>query len=294
VLLKKNNRVYVDFPKVGLGNMLLVWARAVVFCKINNLDYTTASWWGLRWGALLRKETKKRLYFQYFIESSFFSRVVCNLKKIFFSFTKNPELKISSVQKKDFFIFDKVNINDDLFFGLRDYKTLIKKRIEESLHPRIQNILLNEPVSDISIHVRRGDFKAGNPITPLSHFITGISLIRKIAKKNIDVTVFSDASIQELTPLLNLENIKMANNNPDIVDIVLMSKSKIIFLSQSSSFSYWAAFLSDSLVIIPTNDWQHKICNENELEKYKEFRWDESKTIPSDLILNATNNINNL
>ena len=68
MLQEKRNKVYVDFPKVGLGNMLLVWARAVVFCKLNNLDLTTSSWWGLRWGALLRRESKKRLYYQYLIE----------------------------------------------------------------------------------------------------------------------------------------------------------------------------------------------------------------------------------
>lgn len=281
------NRVYVDFPKVGLGNMLLVWARAVVFCKINNLKLTTSSWWGLRWGALLRRESKKRLYYNYFIESSYLSKIVSFLKMKFGKSIQNPELKIFSIQHEDYFIFNKVNINDDLFLGIREYKHHVVKTLEETLHPRIKKILLKENVSDISIHVRRGDFINGNPITPLSHFITGILLIRKIANKNIIVTVFSDANINELEPLLKLGNIKIANTNPDIVDLLLMSRSKIIFLSQSSSFSYWAAFLSDSLIIIPTNDWQEKICDEDDTRNYRELRWNENEIIPSDLVLKA-------
>ena len=52
-------KVYIKFPKTGLGNMLLVWARGVAFAKLNNLSYGTSSWWGLRWGALIRREQKK-------------------------------------------------------------------------------------------------------------------------------------------------------------------------------------------------------------------------------------------
>ena len=290
MLQEKRNKVYVDFPKVGLGNMLLVWARAVVFCKLNNLDLTTSSWWGLRWGALLRRESKKRLYYNYFIESDLSSRIFSNLKKLCLTSIQNPDLKIRRIQKKDFFIFNKVNINDDLFLGLRDHKLFLKNKLQSSLHPRIKLLLSKESVSDISIHVRRGDFKNGNPITPLSHFISGISLVRNIAKKQLSVTVFSDASDEELEPLFKLDNIKLANNNPDIVDILLMSKSKIMFLSQSSSFSYWAAFLSDSLVIMHSNDWQKKICYEDNLNKYKELRWDETKPFSSDLVLKALDN----
>ena len=92
--------------------------------------------------------------------------------------------KITNIQKNDFFIFNKVNINEDLFFGLRDHKFFIKNKLQASLHPRIKLLLSKESVSEISIHVRRGDFKNGNPLTPLSHFISGISLVRNIAKNN--------------------------------------------------------------------------------------------------------------
>ena len=51
----------------------------------------------------------------------------------------------------------------------------------------------------------------------------------------------------------------MAEKSTDVVDILLMSKAPYIILSQSSTFSYWAAFLSDATVIRPKNDWQDRI-----------------------------------
>lgn len=288
MLRNNRNRVYVDFPKVGLGNMLLIWARAIVFCKINNLELTTSSWWGFRWGALLRRESKKRLYYNYFIEANILDRIYFKLRKLNSCLIYDPELTLQSINN-NLYIFNKVNINGDLFHGIRDHKIYIKVKLEEILHPRIKNILSNEMISDIAIHVRRGDFKNGNPITPLSHFIKGIELVRAISNKSLSVSVFSDADEEELSELLILDNVRMANSLPDIADILLMSKSKILFLSQSSSFSYWAAFLSDSLVIMHSNDWQNNIAKNATYNNYKELRWNQNEEIPADLVYKALN-----
>lgn len=67
-------KVYVKFPKTGLGNMLLVWANAFVFAKMNKMELVLSSWWGFHWGAILRKERKKRLYYNYFKETNVFKR----------------------------------------------------------------------------------------------------------------------------------------------------------------------------------------------------------------------------
>jgi subtilisin-like proprotein convertase family protein len=50
-----------------------------------------------------------------------------------------------------------------------------------------------------------------------------------------------------------------------------MSKSKFVILSRSSTFSYWAAFLSDALVIRPAGDWQLKIKDKLPGNNYKEL-----------------------
>jgi hypothetical protein len=47
-----------------------------------------------------------------------------------------------------------------------------------------------------------------------------------------------------------MESISMVEGNTDIVDLLLMSKSKVIVTSAGSTFSYWAGFLSDAVIIM--------------------------------------------
>ena len=92
------SQVYIKFPKTGLGNLLLVWARGVVFAKMNGIHYYSSSWWGLRWGALLRGEQKKRLYWGYFIETSLKKQIQLSLKYHFGKTIIEPPLQIISTK----------------------------------------------------------------------------------------------------------------------------------------------------------------------------------------------------
>ncbi len=72
----------------------------------------------------------------------------------------------------------------------------------------------------IGVHIRRGDFKMGNQTTPLSYFINTINLIRKNVAKELPVTVFSDAHNAEIADILELPGVKIAEDKPDILDIL--------------------------------------------------------------------------
>ena len=270
-------KVYIKFPKTGLGNMMLVWARGIVFAKINNIPVVTSSWWGLRWGALIRREQRKRLYWGYFKESSFFKRIITKAKSNRRKVKYEPviqKMDADELCQNDLYVFNKVITNDDLFFGIRDNKSIVEEELYNILTPKMKVQLQQFIVPEIGIHIRRGDFKLGNPITPLSFFIKGINLIRTNTGKNLSVTIFTDADKSELEEILQLSNVSLAEKKPDILDILLLSKSKIIFLSRSSSFSYWAAFLSEAMVIRPVNDWQEIIKKNN--SNYQEVKWEET------------------
>jgi len=199
----------------------------------------------------------------------------------------NPHPAVVNIHSSTIFFFNKVNIEDDLFLVLRDHREFVVSAIYEQLHPRIHKLLQHKTPTVISVHVRRGDFKIGNMLTPLSHFIQGIALVRNFLKEQVQVTIFTDADLSEILPLMQLGNISIANEAPDIADILLMSRSQVIFTSQSSSFSYWAAFFSDALVVIPSNDWQKKICNSDENLRYCEVRWKENDSAATDTMLQA-------
>lgn len=251
-------KVYVKIPKTGLGNMLLVWAHGAVFARMNNLEVVTSSWWGFRWGALLRREKRNRMYMNYFKETGFVERNLFKLKLLFGNVITDPAIKPDGQynQEEKIFLFKKAVRENDLFRSLRDHKALIKEEILTILNPRLRQELPKYQDPVVSVHIRRGDFKISNQATPLSYFINAIALIRKNTASEIPVTVFSDADPSELSEILKLPAVELAEEKADILDILVMSKSKILVLSKDSTFSYWAAFLSDGLVIMKHDDWQ--------------------------------------
>jgi hypothetical protein len=64
------------------------------------------------------------------------------------------------------------------------------------------------------------------------------------------VTIFTDGRPGDVAPLLALKNAQLADDNPDIVDLLLLSRSKCIIAAAGSTFSYWAGFLADAPVVL--------------------------------------------
>lgn len=255
-------KVYVKFPKTGLGNMLLVWANAAVFAHLNKLPLYTSTWWGFHWGAIFRGEQKKRFYAGYFVETSLADLLLIwvglHTKKVL----RNPALftlDSSYRQLHELYLFDKLLTHERMFINLSKHKDFISRSLYQMLQEHHKYSLNKLEAPAMSVHVRRGDFKTTNQATSMSFFVEGIRAVRAAIGTNIPVTVFSDADENELFELFKLPEIKMTTKKADILDILLMSKSRIMILSQSSSFSYWAAFLSDALVILKHDDWQERI-----------------------------------
>lgn len=255
--------------------MLLVWAKGCVFAHLNQLPLVTSSWWGFRWGTIKRNEKKKRFYWGYFNESSLIARSLTCINILFYEVIREPPVKQveQGTGNKKVFLFNSVITNQDLFGEIRPYRQLVKDKLYGMLTPLLQHELNNYPVTEIAVHIRRGDFKMGNPVTPESFFIDCIKQVRSVCGKEWEVTVFTDAENDEIQNVLALTGVSLAKPKPDILDILLMSKSKVIVLSQSSTFSYWAAFLSNAVVLKPANDWQNEIRSQEINAVTPEIRW---------------------
>lgn len=227
-------------------------------------------------GAFIRREKRKRLYRRYFTETSFLRKLQLSYNYHFGRIHKEPPVQTlpNGIYENDLFVFNKVITDNDLFGALRNHKDLILDELNKIITPRINNLLQKYQPPVIGIHIRRGDFKIANPITANEFFIKGINLIREAAGTNLPVTIFTDADESEIQDLLALPETYITEPKPDIVDILLLSKSKIMLLSQSSSFSYWGAFFSDAIVIRPADDWQNIIKNDNAKSGYGEIKWD--------------------
>lgn len=273
---------------------MLVWARGVVFSKINDLPCTISAWWGLRWGALLRGEKKSRLYRGYFIETVFWKRwayvIACKMMTI----EKDPtvyRLPTSAKEEKKIFVFENALTSNDVFGDLREHHEIIFAELNNLLTQKMKNTLASYSVPVIGVHIRRGDFKLGNQTTPLQYFIEGIKVIRATLGQSLPVTIFTDAEEIELENLLALPFVSIAADKADILDILLLSKSKIMILSKSSTFSYWSAFLSEAFVIRPIDDWQKIIKYDDAEGNYREVRWHFDDAASTQQLIKSISNV---
>lgn len=254
------HKVYIHFPKTGLGNLLLVWSRARIFSEINALPLVASSWWGIRWGSWLRNEKHKRVYWGYFRESRWIDRLNVKLCQQLYETVAEPPVARQSLPKAPtVYCFRNAATQEDLFLDIRPHRIFIRSEIHKLLKPALLQQWQTLPAPEIAVHIRRGDFRHGNPVTPVNYFVQAIEFIRSCTGKTLPVTVFTDAEEEEITDVLQLENTKLAERKPDILDILQMSQSRVLVLSQSSTFSYWAAFLSDAIVIKPHGDWQNDL-----------------------------------
>ena len=114
------SKVFVKFPRTGLGNMMLIWARGIVLSKTYNIPLVCSLWYGLRLGPILRNEPKKRFYWGYFKETPILTLLQTNFNSWFAKKEYNiqPGNTISPSRKVGFYIYNRVIIESDLFAGV--------------------------------------------------------------------------------------------------------------------------------------------------------------------------------
>jgi hypothetical protein len=239
--------------------MLYVWARAVAFAAINDAELHVSSWSRLRLGPLLRLERSKRLYLGSFRRDPLATR----MRLLALRATRTPicDPPLCSVARHEaatvLYVFDRLGGEpSDPFRDLIPYRSTIIASFHAMLADRMRVRLdgLESPV--IGIHVRRGDFNRSAWFTPIEHFCDRLRALREVAGCELPATVFSDGSDEELAPLLAMPGVRRSGEQPDVIDLVMLSRSRIILPSRASTFGMLAGFLSDA-VIVRDPDWNH-------------------------------------
>lgn len=266
---KSSAEVVAKLPRTGLGNMLLVWAKALTFARHHSLPLLTLGWHQFRPGPWLRRENVKRWYGSSFDDGAPAWKRIAGRMMLYGATRRGdimcePELN-SPIVDGCVYLFERVPRPPNYFDGLHPFRELIKAELVRMLRPTLRTSLENATPPEIAIHVRRGDFKIadqvsrlknkGSLITPISAFLAAAEQARQIAGRNASITVFTDGDATEIKPLLELGNCKLAPRQPDILDIMLMSRARLLIPSAKSTFGYWAAFMSQQEVIrIPYDD----------------------------------------
>lgn len=253
--------VISKLPSAGLGNKLFAWASGAVLAKQNNCKHVVVGMTKFHIGPWLRKEKSKRLYVGYFNNEQSF-------KPLSTWFLKEIELKQVDcekvISKKGYVSFSEIPHWSDYFKTLKKHREFIKKYFFDTLNKKVLNEFNTLLKPEIGIHIRMGDFRklkeneefanVGLVRTPMQYFEQTLIKIRKHCGYDIEATVFSDGSDEELKDILNLNKVIRAKDNKDILHLAQLSISKLLILSAGSSFSKWAAFLSDGIVI---DHYQH-------------------------------------
>lgn len=259
---KKKMLSLSKLPSAGLGNKLFSWASGAVFAHLNNCDHYIIGMTKIHLGPIFRKERRKRFYFGYFKNEV----VLLPILNYFQSSYNKKQIECGDfVSCNGNFIFSEIPHWSDSFAKLRDFRDLIIASFWSNLTQQITSRISKHEVPFIGIHIRMGDFrvlkstedfsKVGAVRTPLSYFVEVTNCLLQVIGTNAPITIFSDGYDHELEEVLRLPNAKRAKEDLDIVHLAVLSKSKLIIMSAGSTFSYWAGFLSEGLLI---NHFQHQ------------------------------------
>ena len=239
-------------PGPGLGNLMLPLARAILNSEGAGNIMISPTWTQLKIGPLLRREKDMRIY-----SKEFYGRNLLEWKNWFRAIflPKVDELRlVGDVSHADNYVVCYEGMGNH-FKDIYDGRDLIKAWIDRNAH-KVGEIL--EPYH-IACHVRLGDFVTEeNPDNKPGHVVRQTwawyrNAINKAVKlSNIShpkIYLFTDESYDAVVEQLDLpyEMIEDPSRNA-ITAVINMSRANIIVTSRST-FSQWAAFMSEGLAI---------------------------------------------
>lgn len=251
-------------------NRLFIWAHGFVYSSKYNLPYAVNGWYKTQIGPWIRRERSKRFYSGYFIDQSdfvgYYYRKVFRKKGIIY----NPALDKPPFEHKiHTIIFDTIPYSGQYFNELKGYNRMIKKGLLDMIVRPIRERIQHAIAPEIGVHVRLGDFQVSNSTESMNFYIDAINYIRQQHGENLTAVIFSDGYEEELKDLLALPAISLHQSRTDIEDLMLLSKSNFIVTSHTSTFSYWAVYLSDAIAIYNKNytgqpiRWDELIIKDN-------------------------------
>ena len=262
-----------QLPAAGLGNKLFSWASGTIFSEINQCPHVVTGMTRFHLGPWLRGEKSKRFYHHYFNNERLFVPAKWWRSTEVLKQAQCGEQR----SEKKIFIFDEIPPWQDLFHSIRDHRSLVVQRFWSTLTHDVKKRIETFPVPQVSVHIRMGDFKTlqddedfaqkGATRTPLRYFIHMIRRLRDTSNRPLKFTVFSDGREDELSEVLSEENVERAPEDLDIVHLAAMSKSQLIITSAGSTFSYWAGFLGDAVILHHPDHFHSMIRRENVNEK---------------------------
>ena len=238
----------------GLGNLLFIYSRALIYSIENNCDMIWPTWFSIRPGTWIRNESDKRIYGDLFKNNS---KYVSGLKKYWLlltmrKFHHNSDHSIDNKNGINIYNYHDMKME---FSDLIKYRKTIYDDLYNNLEKKNKIFEFYDYSNTVNVHIRLGDFnrpsdesleKGLNNISiSIDWYIYIIKQLSQISKGKLNFNVFSDGLDNELKEVIALDNVKRVSFGNSITDIFALSRSKLIIAS-GSSFSLWARFLGQA------------------------------------------------
>jgi hypothetical protein len=244
-------------PRAGFGNKLFIWARGQVFAEARKLRHLHFPWTHISLGAIARHRNP---WYGCSINSTSLSDLGSLLMSIGNHVIVEPDIECRvDARNSVSYVFYRNADWHDYFFQLREHRQLLRRAFLDLLSDSVKlKARVERPC--VAIHVRTGDFQAldktkpfeeqGLTRAPLAYFREIIEAFQQDKDLcALPIWLFSDGVDMELRELLDIPGVRRWRSGNDILDLVVMSQSKILITAPSSTYSMWAAFLGDSIVV---------------------------------------------
>lgn len=240
----------------GLGNLLFPFARYLIYSKEYNIKKIYPTWKSIKIGPILRGEFDKRFYGDLFENNGSY---IDGIQKylLLIAGSKYDEKDINEIIDKSSFVPKVIYCKgrEGFFNPLYGYNQLVKDELYSLLRQEDKYKLDNTKLDGIVVHIRMGDFISApkdlskikpfmNYRLPINWYINIINKIRELLKKDVKVYIFSDGTDSELQEILALKNIERVTLGKSILDMLALSKGKVL-IGSGSTFSMWASFLGE-------------------------------------------------
>lgn len=246
---------YPQISRSGLGNVLLPWARAWVWCNSHGAPMIAPSWFKFRIGPYLRRESDKRSYWRLFRSEGYITglrkmMLLCSQRIV----DEDQLTRLNDLSQGVVVTFSGLGNG---FAPILNRHADIRTELVRITKPQFLPRRSDSPF--IAVHIRRGDFSVPSDIgvlrqgkfnyrLPDEWYSCALSQVRSCLGSDLPARVFSDASYQELGFILREPCVELRRGRAAITDLLEISASSILIAS-GSTFSAWASYLGRMPVV---------------------------------------------
>jgi len=254
--LSKTDLLFLRVGGNGLGNLMFTWARCLAASERHGWSMLWPTWGSFKPKNWRVNPYDHRTYFDLFSPTE---RYVTGWRKPWSlaRYRWVPEAQALERGAPPGSVVEFRGM-EGMFAPFFEQHELVSGELLKIARPQHLQALSDPDPAPIGIHVRRGDFvqqasyedmiSQHNSVLPMEWYVGALQAVRSATGRETRAYVFSDGTVEELAPLLDLPAVERADFGSGLGDMLGLSRSRLIIAS-GSTFSMWGSFLGQVATI---------------------------------------------